>query len=163
VTGNTRSCGCLHRDRVITHGLSKCPEYTIWIGMRRRCEDPDDKGFKNYGGRGITVCPDWRDFARFLADVGPRPSTKHSLERRDNAAGYAAENVVWATDAEQNRNMRPNVVVTYAGRTMILTDWALRIGLSRITLGKRLRAGWSPERAMTTPSRKNHQPLLTVR
>src|SRR5215217_4173529 len=86
--GRTTSCGCFGRQRLpehnLTHGLSKTSLYEVWRGMRKRCEDPNHKAFKNYGGRGIKVCRRWQKFEAFLADMGERPSPKHSIDRIDN-------------------------------------------------------------------------------
>jgi hypothetical protein len=85
--GNTRSCGCLHneqlRRRSVSHGKRHTPEWTIWVTMKQRCENPNDKGYPGYGGRGITVCDRWCDDpANFFEDMGPRPTPQHSIERK---------------------------------------------------------------------------------
>ena len=101
--GTTHSCGCLRRS----HGDWKSREYAIWAGMIQRCENPKDKNYASYGGRGIAVCPEWRQsYARFLADVGPRPGTDYSIDRINNNGDYDPTNVRWATRSEQQRNKR---------------------------------------------------------
>lgn len=107
----TNSCGCLYKDRPIVHGhsrkLKRSPEYKAWCGMRQRCFNSADPGWKNYGGRGITVCDKWlKNFSAFLEDVGRRPSENHSLDRINNDGNYEPENCRWATSAEQNHNTR---------------------------------------------------------
>jgi hypothetical protein len=112
--GNTRSCGCLRRDRCadvgsvgyIVHGRTGTSEHRAWVNMLQRCENPNHKSYKNYGGRGIAVCERWHDFQAFVADVGPRPSPSLSLDRIDNDGGYEPGNVRWATRSEQNSNRR---------------------------------------------------------
>lgn len=108
--GKTMSCGCLrrerNRERNTTHGLSKSPEYRIWNHMRERCSNPTDRFWKDYGGRGITVCERWQDFALFYADMGPRPSDSHSIDRTDNDRGYEPDNCRWVTAKEQAANRR---------------------------------------------------------
>lgn len=120
--GHTKSCGCLRRDKatermrqlqplgaaaLVTHGHSRVgaehPLYRAWAGMLGRCRNPNHSKYKDYGGRGITVCERWRDFAAFLADVGERPPG-HSLDRIDNDGPYAPGNVRWATPRVQAAN-----------------------------------------------------------
>lgn len=109
-TGNTQSCGCRKRDetvaRLTRHGGRHTPEYVVWNAMRKRCENPKNAKYADYGGRGILVCERWRDFANFLADMGRRPSTRHSIERIDNDRGYEPENCAWVLRETQNRNQR---------------------------------------------------------
>lgn len=136
-----------------SHGLSKLPEYKIWLGMRCRCECPTATGYSRYGGRRITVCDEWHLFEAFYRDIGPRPSPKHTIERIDNALGYSKENCCWATRTEQMRNMGRNHLITFRGKTQCLQDWAAEMGTNKNTLRKRLKRGWSVERALTCPAR----------
>lgn len=153
--GHTTSCGCMKGiggDRDM-HGATRTPEHRAWVGMKLRCSNPNTKGYSRYGGRGIQVCDRWRDsFSAFLADMGPRPSPRHSVERRNNDGNYEPDNCYWATDAEQTRNTRQNRNYTYNGRTMCLTDWARESGRPRSTLMQRLERGWTLEQAMFTPT-----------
>lgn len=105
--GNSRSCGCLHRDAVHrTHGASGTKEYRAWAQMKSRCNDPANARFSDYGGRGISVCERWAKFETFMEDLGPRPDGC-SLDRIDNDGNYEPGNVRWATGAEQAANKRP--------------------------------------------------------
>jgi hypothetical protein len=116
---STNSCGCLGKEttsaRSRKHGKTGTTEYRIWQSMKWRCLNPNYKPYPNYGGRGITVCDRWRDsFEAFLADVGPRPSPKHTLDRIDNDGDYEPGNVAWRTRKEQNQNRRPQLRDTCA-------------------------------------------------
>lgn len=132
VTGNTKSCGCFHSDRAReamtemcrspeqrqrvgdrsrTHGLSDHPLYPTYLSMMHRCYEPQATNYQWYGGRGITVCDEWRgDPAAFItwieANLGPRPAGM-TLDRIDNDGPYAPGKVRWATQSEQVRNQRP--------------------------------------------------------
>jgi hypothetical protein len=134
----------------------RTPERGCWQAMIDRCHDPKSTYFAHYGGRGIRVCNRWREsFALFQADMGPRPSPIHSLDRIDNDGNYEPGNVRWATPREQGRNKRNNRMLTAFGRTQCLTDWAAERGLRIITLKDRLdKLGWDVERALTAPLKR---------
>lgn len=160
-SGNTRSCGCLYKEHAsalgkssVRHGDSKSREYFSWRAMKQRCLDPNTMSYSNYGGRGIKVCERWMKYENFLADMGRRPSPEHSLDRIDGKGNYEATNCRWATSAEQHRNLRTNVKLTWNGETLTVSDWARKTGLSLTAILTRLKRGWSTENTLTIPSRK---------
>ena len=110
-TGASTNCGCLRRESLPasrrSHGASQSPEYKAWARAKDRTTNPASKDWAHYGGRGVTMAPAWlEDFSRFLADAGPRPSARHTLERLDVDGDYAPGNVVWATRKRQALNRR---------------------------------------------------------
>ena len=145
---HTRSCGCLLRVR---RGLSNTAEFRAWNSMRQRCNDRNFKQYADYGGRGITICERWADFFSFLADMGKKPTPKHTIDRIDNSKGYSPENCHWATRAEQGRNTRRNRWLTHKGETLCVADWEIRRGFKPHTIHQRLKSGWSVADAIETP------------
>jgi hypothetical protein len=124
--------------------------------MHSRCDRPSHPKFRLYGGRGIRVCARWSGrggFENFLADMGERPAGM-SLDRIDGDGNYEPSNCRWATDAEQNSNKATNHLVTHAGRTLTVAEWARRTGLLKTTIRNRLKAGWPVEAALTAPARR---------
>ena len=105
VSRHTKSCGHLRSENRI-HGMSQTPEYRIWKNLRQRCYNPKNPDYKYYGGRGITVCKRWSNFQNFYEDRGPRPSSKHSIDRIDTNGNYTPTNTRWATAKEQSVNRR---------------------------------------------------------
>lgn len=137
------------------HGMSGTPEHRIWCGMMARCysSKPGDRNYALYRGAGVVVVERWHDFKNFLADMGPKPSPKHSLDRYPNPKGhYEPVNVRWATAKEQANNWASrNRRLAFAGETVSLPEWAARIGITRESLRDRLNSGWTVDRAVTTP------------
>jgi hypothetical protein len=160
IRGSSTSCGCTYIKAFRTHGMTGTPEHQAWGSMKVRCTDPNDRSYANYGGRGITVCGRWADsFEAFFADVGPRTSPDHSLDRIDNDKGYEPGNVRWATPTMQGRNRRTNRMISFNGTTQCLQDWADGMAIDKNTLVARLnKYGWALDRALTTPARKKAKP-----
>lgn len=150
----TRSCGCLRiartLERQLTHGGSKDPEYRSWRAMFRRCTVETHDEFRNYGGRGITVCERWNDYLNFISDMGPRPSG-HSIDRIDNNGNYEPRNCRWATQRQQNSNCRRNHRVQVHGKDMTVAQWCEVTRQNPSTVYSRLSRGWPAERAIEVP------------
>ncbi len=150
-TGNTKSCGCINRERIAnlkkTHGLHKTRTYQAWKNMRQRCLNPKRPDFKHYGGRGITVDQRWDSFARFFADMGGCPPG-HEIDRIDNDNGYTPDNCRWAKRAVQMANTRRSHKITFKGKTQHLSQWARDLGIDPSTLLWRLEH-WRRDVALT--------------
>lgn len=162
-SGLTRSCGCLYREvsiataprRNFKHGdggvrRGVAAEYCIWRSMLKRCHLSTDPHYYNYGGRGITVCERWRtSYELFLADMGRKPTPRHTLDRWPNNDGnYEKANCRWATRTEQARNRRGNVLLTFDGKTQCVAAWAEEFGMERKKFEMRIRKGLNIEAAM---------------
>lgn len=140
---------CAARGERGTHLASESREYRIWTGMLARCEKPRDTAYFRYGARGVRVCARWHSFENFLADMGPRPSSAHSLDRiAGGTSPYAPGNVRWATRIEQNRNRSNARLITVGGETLSTAAWAERTGVRYGTLICRLNNGWAPALAV---------------
>ena len=144
VYGNSTRCWECKREAKKTHGLSETPEYKIWGGIIKRCYNPRNRAYRLYGGRGIVVCDRWRhDAAAFVADMGPRPSTRHSVDRIDNDGPYSPENCRWATYLEQGQNTTRSRKITHDGETLTAAAWARRLGVTWGAVEQRLSRGQS--------------------
>ena len=128
-SGHSKSCGCYKKIATLiskrTHGLSRNPIYNIWGLMITRCYNTKSEAYKHYGERGITVCDEWiNSFETFYKDMGDRPTTKHSIERKNNNKGYFKDNCYWATKLQQIRNRRSSLFINYNGKEIALIDFA---------------------------------------
>lgn len=169
--GATDHCGCQLKIRRkigcdkaaksnTKHGMSDSSEYRSWACMNGRCNNPNNGSYHKYGGRGIKVCPQWsgRDgFEQFYADMGPKPTINHTIDRIDPNDDYTPENCRWATRKEQNRHRSNNKIVTYQGKTQTLIEWSEELNIPIKTLINRLRANWSVERAFTQTRETTYQ------
>lgn len=130
-------------------GRSLSPTYLSWRAMIGRCEDPNNKRYHRYGGRGIVVCSRWRqDFCNFLKDMGEKQAG-YTLDRIDNDGNYEPSNCRWATSKEQGRSNYKARPITAFGKTQLLIDWAHETGIKRETIARRLKQGWTVDRALT--------------
>jgi hypothetical protein len=160
--GTTKSCGCrkeeMRAPHITTHGHSRggkvSQEYAVWRNMYNRCYRPKDISYHNYGGRGIRVCDPWLgNFGNFFADMGPKPTPKHSIDRIDTEGNYCPANCRWSSGIEQHSNKRSNVFYELNGERLTQAEWARRLGADHTTLQSRFDRGWSLERALLTPVR----------
>lgn len=154
--GHVMSCGCLRKELTEAKKTNYRSEYMIWRNMNKRCHDPNNKSFRDYGERGIEVCPQWRNsFKSFLADMGLRPSKDLTLERIDNNGNYCPENCRWATRLEQNNNSSNCAFVTYMQESMSIAELSRRCGIPFGTLWKRIQVlNWPIDLAADMPIRK---------
>lgn len=161
--GDTKSCGCLRVELITKHGQAghagkRSTQYIIYHGLIRRCTDKKCRAYKKYGGRGIKVCDRWLDsFENFYADMGGRPSKKHSIDRIDNNGNYCKENCRWATRGEQQRNTQRNINITHDGKTMCLTDWCIELKMSKGALTHRIKKWGSLSKALDQPVNENRR------
>lgn len=165
---NTKSCGCLVPDassavgkKRAVHGKTGERLFSVWINMRSRCRSPKNHAYKNYGARGITVCPEWDNdyeafrswaFANGYDESAPRGEC--SLDRIDNDGPYSPENCRWVSLKDQQANKRGVLLVTYNGVTKPASQWSVEAGFERHLVGDRIKKGWSAEAAITTPPRR---------
>lgn len=134
------------RGGLVKHGAARdeTPEYVIWKGMKQRCSNPKHVAYRIYGGRGIAVCERWRvSFAAFYAHMGPRPSTRHSIDRIDNMRGYEPGNVRWTTPDVQAANSRKRgpYLVPRQTHGCSIRELAETFGINRHRLAAHFRAG----------------------
>lgn len=149
--GFTRSCGCQVGAERIKHGLSREKVYSIWQGMKQRCDSDKMDSYPRYGGRGITYCDEWKYFENFYADMGPMPTPDHSIDRIDNNKGYFPNNCRWATDEEQMLNREITILIPYQGRMLTVNKLSAETGISRNTIRARVKYGWSPDEIISPP------------
>ena len=156
--GRIIACGCKRSGA--THRKTHTPTYGSWCSLRDRCIDPTCAQYDNYGGRGITVCDNWKSFENFYADMGERPADT-SINRIDNDSGYWCghceqcvangwtSNCEWASQKAQSNNKRNNRRLIFHGVDKTISEWSEFTGINRATLNNRVRRGWTIERALT--------------
>ncbi len=152
-SGHTQSCGCLvYEPNHVTHGLTLHPLYHVWASMKGRCVNPSNRNYRNYGGRGITVCQEWMDsLPAFVRDMGPTYRAGLTLDRIDNSCGYYKANCRWATRTEQQNNRRTNHTLIYNNESHTVCEWARKLHIKPRTLHTRLALGWPIEKVLTKP------------
>lgn len=156
------SCGCLHEQRrlaaVTTHGMHKHKAYRVWVNMRERCNNPENEGYNDYGGRGIAVCEEWdhaNGFTTFWNDMAEGYSEGVEIDRVNNNAGYSKDNCRWTSRRANSLNRRDTVFVRTPYGRMLLADAVEVSGLKWATLRYRERAGWPVEDMFLSPDQGN--------
>jgi hypothetical protein len=167
--GRTKSCGCAINLR---HGESQysfhngSEEWCSWHAMNQRVRDTNTVNAHRYVGRGIQVCQYLTVFENFIQDMGRKPSSEYSLDRKDNDGHYSCghceecvnnrwpRNIRWATKIEQANNKSTNRLISYKDTTMSIAEWSRKLGMSRQSLRRRIETGWTVEEAVTTPPKQ---------
>lgn len=152
-SGGTTMCKPCRSKRLETHAMSRTTEYKVWLGIKQRCLNPRNSSWLNYGGRGVTISPIFKgSFEAFLAEIGPRPTRGHTVDRIDNQCGYEPGNIRWSTAQEQALNTRRNVRWEHDGKRLTISQWGTKLGVDPNTLRQRVvECGWTVEKALTTP------------
>jgi len=155
-SGATQSCGCLNWDNRNKHGMTGTSLYMVWDSFKRRCRDPNHDAYKNYGGRGIYVCDEWKEdflvFYEWARESGYEEGL--SIDRIDNDGPYCKSNCRWATMKEQANTRRNSILLAINGEEKNLAEWAELYNLHVKTLYKRLRNGWPIDESILKPSSK---------
>lgn len=161
-SGGTGSCGC-HRKKILdhtTHGMSNTRIFRTWASMNKRCTNKNIECYKNYGGRGIKVCDEWKDFYNFMLwaySNGYRdelPAKQCTLDRIDNNGNYEPSNCRWVSYKVQANNKRNNVYYDYQGKRHTISEWAEIKGIKKATLKNRIsNLGWDIKKTLETPVR----------
>lgn len=151
IRGKSKSCGCYSREissinstkhgKLKGLGKIKNLEYHIWIKMKSRCNNPNDRSYKHYGKRGIKVCERWMSsYVNFIDDLGERPEPKkdYSLERIDVNGDYCPENCKWVLKSEQSKNQRRTKLIKYNNKSLCLADWCRELNLSYSSMRNRI-------------------------
>jgi len=157
--GDTKSCGCYAKEQKVkqltTHGMYGSRPNKLWIAMKARCNNPNVKFYKRYGGRGIKVCDRWNKFENFWEDMKEGYSDELTIDRIDNNGDYCKENCKWSTYKEQANNRRNNRVITVDCITKTLMQWAEATGEKRQTIQSRVKRGMSWEESVMIAINKN--------
>lgn len=144
----------------LTHGYTGTRTFKSWESMKQRCFNPNSPDYERYGGRGVTVCAQWKhSFETFLSDMGERPE-ECSLDRIDSDGNYEPSNCRWADAKTQQRNTRVSKHLTFNGVTKPLVEWADELGMYHSTLLRRMNAGWPHEKIIGQPSRKHPRHMM---
>lgn len=129
-----------HHCKLSTHGFVKSPTWYSWQAMKNRCNNPNNASYKNYGGKGIKVCKRWNKFENFLEDMGKRPEGT-TIDRKNNNRNYCKSNCRWSDSTVQARNRSNTVKIRRMGITLCASEWDRALGLTKNTIGRRIRQG----------------------
>ncbi len=156
-SGYVKNCHCQQNKLNLTHGHStnkkSSKTYETWRSIKKRCINKNHPHFKDYGGRGITICDEWlNSFSNFLKDMGEKPEG-YSIDRIDNNKGYYKENCKWSNIKEQNNNKRNNTILEFNGVKKTISQWSDFTGIKDCTISERIKRGWSIEKTLTSPIR----------
>lgn len=151
-SGVVVACGCVQKERTTTHGLSKSAHYSRWRHIMDRCYNPKCKSYPDYGGRGISVCPEWQDLTVFVSALPDGYSEGMEIDRIDNDGDYEPGNVRWIDRSGNADNRRSGKIICHGGVSQSLRRWSEQVGIHEATLWDRLETwGWDINRALTTP------------
>lgn len=157
--GKTKSCGCIHNKKLVQYNKENKRKYntlpydkvqkkldTVWRNIKRRC---GDKNNKDYGGRGITICKEWKEFENFYNwAINNGYKENLTIDRINVNGNYEPDNCRWVTQYFQNRNQRSNRIITYNGKTLCLTDWSKLLNIPYTTLIYRLNKNWDVKKLL---------------
>lgn len=162
VIGKREDCGCSRpqTDRIAPKGATAHPLHKVWWHMIDRCENRNNKSYRDYGARGISVAQRWKSggdgktgFECFLSDMGPRLPGM-TIERVKRDGNYEPGNCVWLPKGDQSKNRRGVYLVRIGDRVRTIPEWCKETGIDYWTAIRRVSRGWSPDKAVTTPIRK---------
>lgn len=154
IRSHTNSCGCLQREckTNFVHGMRNTLIYKMWSMMVDRCHNPKNKSYHKYGGRGISVCEQWRKFISFYEDMGDRPFKGAQIDRIDTYGNYEPNNCRWVTSQQNNRNRRDSLYVEFQGKQILVKELAEQHGIEYKTLFARIKYyNMTPEEAVKIP------------
>ena len=148
-SSHTKSCGCLKKELSVKHGMCGTRQYIVWGNLIQRMTNPKSTKYKNY--QHLSVCEKWKTFEGFWEDMKEGYQDHLTIDRVDNNKGYYMDNCQWITHKEQQRNRCNNHIIEFKGKIKCLAEWAEEYSLKYNVLSKRIRSGWTIEKALTTP------------
>lgn len=144
----------MNAAETIAAPLSQTPEFLIWKGMRQQCTNKNHSNYRYYGGKGIRICPRWKQFKNFLNDMGPRPTSQHNLIRKNKNQGFNPRNCEWGLHSKACATRSTCNMIAFNGKKQSIAAWARELGYSRAVLSYRINRGWSVSDALTVETGK---------